>query len=244
MARSFLIRGMLCGLVAGLLVFLFAKYFGEPNVDGAIAVEDQIARAAGEPPEPVLVSRTLQATWGLFTGTMVFSIAVGGIYSLVYAFAWGRLGRLGARASAALIALGGFVAIYLMPYLKYPANPPSIGNPQTIGYRTALYFGVMVLSIVALVAALNLGRALLGRLGRWHAVLAGVAAYLAIMLVVDLVMPNIDEVPKIFPATLLWQFRLVALGMQAILWTALGLLFGELTERALARAPLSAFKRA
>lgn len=244
MARSFLIRGMLCGLVAGLLVFLFAKYFGEPNVDGAIAVEDQIARVAGEPPEPVLVSRTLQATWGLFTGTMVFSIAVGGIYSLVYAFAWGRLGRLGARASAALIALGGFVAIYLMPYLKYPANPPSIGNPQTIGYRTALYFGVMVLSIVALVAALNLGRALLGRLGRWHAVLAGVAAYLAIMLVVDLVMPNIDEVPKIFPATLLWQFRLVALGMQAILWTALGLLFGELTERALARAPLSAFKRA
>lgn len=244
MARSFLIRGMLCGLVAGLLVFLFAKYFGEPNVDGAIAVEDQIAKAAGGPPEPVLVSRTLQATWGLFTGTMVFSIAIGGIYSLVYAFAWGRLGRLGARASAALIALGGFVVLYLMPYLKYPANPPSIGNPDTIGYRTALYFGVMVLSVVALVAALNLGRALLGRLGRWHAVMAGVAAYLAIMVVVDLVMPNINEVPKIFPATLLWQFRLVALGMQAILWTALGLLFGELSERALARAPLRAIKRA
>jgi hypothetical protein len=244
MARSFLIRGMLCGLVAGLLVFLFAKYFGEPNVDGAIAVEDQLARAAGEAPEPVLVSRTLQASWGLFTATMVFAIAMGGIYSLVYAFAWGRLGRLGARASAALIALGGFVVLYLIPYLKYPANPPSIGNPDTIGYRTALYFGVMVLSIVALVAALNLGRALLGRLGRWHAVMAGVAAYLVIMVVVDLVMPNIDEVPKIFPATLLWQFRLVALGMQAILWTTLGLLFGELTERALARMPLGAIKRA
>jgi hypothetical protein len=244
MARSFLIRGMLCGLVAGLLVFLFARYFGEPNVDGAIAVEDQIAKAAGEPPEPVLVSRALQATWGLFTGTMVFSIAMGGIYSLVYAFAWGRLGRLGARASAALIALGGFVVLYLVPYLKYPANPPSIGNPETIGYRTALYFGVMVLSIMALIAALNLGRGLLARLGRWHAVIAGVAAYLAIMVVVDAVMPNIDEVPKIFPAALLWQFRLVALGMQAILWTVLGLLFGELTERALARTPLDAFKRA
>jgi hypothetical protein len=244
MARSFLIRGMLCGLVAGLLVFLFAKYFGEPNVDGAIAVEDQIARAAGEPPEPVLVSRTLQATWGLFTGTMVFSIAMGGIYALVYAFAWGRLGRLGARAAAALIALGGFVVLYLMPYLKYPANPPSVGNPDTIGYRTALYFGVLVLSIVALVAALNLGRALLGRLGRWHAAMAGVAASLVIMVVVDLAMPNINEVPDIFPAVLLWQFRLVALGMQVILWTALGLLFGELTERALARAPLNNLERA
>jgi hypothetical protein len=244
MARSFLIRGMLCGLVAGLLVFLFAKFFGEPRIDGALAIEDQLARAAGESPEPELVSRSLQATWGLFTGTMVFSVAMGGIYALVYAFAWGRLGRLGARPAAALIALGGFVVLYLVPFLKYPANPPSVGNPDTIGYRTALYFGILVLSIVALIAALNLGRALLGRIGRWHAVTAGVAAYLLIMVVVDLVMPNINEVPDIFPATLLWQFRLAALGMQAILWTALGLLFGELTERALARAPLRAFKGA
>jgi hypothetical protein len=244
MARSFLIRGMLCGLVAGLLVFLFAKYFGEPNVNGALAVEDQLAKAAGESPEPELVSRSLQASWGLFTGTMVFCVAMGGIYALVYAFAWGRLGRLGARPAAALIALGGFVVVYLVPFLKYPANPPSVGNPDTIGYRTALYFGVLVLSIVALIAALNLGRALLGRIGRWYAVMAGLAAYLVIMVVVDLVMPNINEVPNIFPATLLWEFRLVALGMQVILWTALGLLFGELTERALARAPRRAFKSA
>jgi hypothetical protein len=244
MARSFLIRGMLCGLVAGLLVFLFAKYFGEPNVDGAIAVEDQIHQAAGDPPDPVLVSRTLQATWGLFTGTMLFSIAMGGIFSLVFAFAWGRLGKLGIRATAALIALGAFVVIYLMPFLKYPANPPSIGNPATIGYRTGLYFGVVVLSIIALVAALNLGRALLGRFDRWHAIMAAVAIYAVIMIIVDLVLPNIHEVPAVFPPALLWQFRIVAVGIQAILWTTLGLLFGELTVRAMDRAPARAFKRA
>ncbi|MGN6103275.1 MAG: CbtA family protein, partial [Devosia sp.] len=65
MARSFLIRGMLCGLAAGILVFLFARFFGEPSVDGAIAVEEGIARAAGEAPEPELVSRAVQASWGL-----------------------------------------------------------------------------------------------------------------------------------------------------------------------------------
>ena len=244
MARSFLIRGMLCGLVAGVLVFLFAKYFGEPNVDGAIAVEDQIQQAAGDPPDPVLVSRALQATWGLFTGTMLFSIAMGGIFSLVFAFSWGRLGRLGVRATSALVALGGFVTVYLMPFLKYPANPPSIGNPETIGYRTALYFGVVVLSIIALVAALNLGRALLGRMERWHTIMVAVATYFVIMIAVDLVLPNINEVPSVFPAALLWQFRMVALGIQVILWTTVGLLFGELTERALARAPSRALKRA
>jgi hypothetical protein len=227
---------MLCGLVAGVLVFLFAKVFGEPNVDGAIAVEARVAAAAGEAPEPELVSRAVQASWGLFTGAMVFSVAIGGLYSLVFAFAWGRLGRLSPRATAALIALGGFVAVYLMPFLKYPANPPSVGNPDTIGYRTALYFGVMVFSIVGMVAAINLGRALWSRLGPWHAVLAAAAVYVVIMIAVDLVLPNINEVPEVFPAALLWQFRIAALGMQAILWSVLGLLFGELTQRALAKS--------
>ena len=43
--------------------------------------------------------------------------------------------------TAALIALSGFIAIYAVPILRYPANPPSIGNPDTIGMRTAIYFG-------------------------------------------------------------------------------------------------------
>lgn len=236
MARSFLIRGMLCGIVAGLLVFLFAKFFGEPNVDGAIAVEEQLARAAGEPEYPEIVSRAVQASWGLFTGTMLFSIAMGGLFSLVSAVAWGRVGRLGPRASSALIAGAAFVTVYLVPFLKYPANPPSVGNPETIGYRTTLYFGMIVISIIGMVAAINLGRSLLGRFGIWHAALAAGAAYLAIIVIANVVMPSINEVPEAFPANLLWQFRLVALGMQVILWGVLGIMFGELTERRLSPA--------
>ncbi|MGO9135375.1 MAG: hypothetical protein ACLP8A_15190 [Methylovirgula sp.] len=30
---------------------------------------------------------------------------------------------------------------------------------------------------------------------------------------------------------MLWRFRLAALGLQLVLWTAIGLLFGVLTER-------------
>jgi len=235
MARSFLIRGMLCGIAAGILVFLFARFFGEPNVDGAIAVEEAIAHAHGEADEPELVSRAVQASWGLFTGTMVFSIAMGGLFSLVFSFAWGRVGKLGARATAALIAGAAFVAVYLVPFLKYPANPPSVGNPETIGYRTALYFGMIVISIAAMIAALNLGKSLLGRYGAWHAAIGGGAAYLVIIVIAFVVMPSINEVPEQFPATLLWNFRTTALGIQVILWAVLGLGFGELTERSLAR---------
>ncbi|MEO8883618.1 MAG: CbtA family protein [Devosia sp.] len=236
MARSFLIRGMLCGIVGGLLMFLFAKFFGEPSVDAAIGIEEQIAKAAGDAPEPVLVSRALQAGWGLLTGAIPYSIAVGGLFSLVFAFCWGRMGRLGARASSALIAGASLVTIYLVPNLKYPANPPSVGNPETIGYRTYLYFGMIIISIAAMVAAINLGKSLVGRFDKWHSTIIAGAVYLAVISIAFAVMPNIDEVPKQFPATLLWQFRLSALGMQLILWTTLGLLFGELTERSMARS--------
>ena len=233
MARTFLIRGMICGIVAGLLVFLYAKFFGEPSVDGAIGVEDLLAKAAGEMPEPDLVSRDLQSTWGLFTGVMLFATAIGGLFSLLFAYAWGRMGKLNAQASAALLAGASFIAIYVVPFLKYPANPPSVGNPDTIGYRTELYFGMIVISIVAIVAALNLSLALARRMERWHAVLIGGAAYLAIIIVAYVVMPSINEVPETFPATLLWSFRTTAVAMQLILWAGIGLLFGELTQRRL-----------
>jgi len=236
MATKFLIRGILCGLAAGLLVFIFAKIFGEPNVDGAIGFEEQLAHLAGgaHEHEEEIVSRDVQTTWGLFVGVMVYATALGGLISLLYACARGRMGRLGARASAALLAGACFVAVYLVPFAKYPANPPSVGNPDTIGYRTQLYFGMIVIAIVAMVAAINLGRALVRRWGTWNAAIAGGVAFLVLAGIAYSLMPTINEVPDGFPAPLLWQFRTVAITMQLILWTSLGLLFGWLTERSLA----------
>jgi hypothetical protein len=233
MATKFLIRGILCGIAAGLLVFIFAKIFGEPNIDGAIGFEEQLAHlSGGHDHEDEIVSRDIQSTWGLFTGVMLYSVALGGIFSLLSAYAWGRMGKLGARATSALLAGACFVVLYLAPFLKYPANPPSVGNPGTIQYRTAIYFGLIVISIAGMVAAINLARALAGRFSIWHAALLGGALYLVVIAVAYLVMPSISEVPEGFPGVLLWQFRTASLGMQIVLWTALGLLFGELTARA------------
>jgi hypothetical protein len=235
MATKFLIRGLLCGLAAGLLVFICAKIFGEPNVDGAIGFEEQLAHLAGaHDHEEEIVSRDVQSTWGLFVGVMVYATALGGLFSLLYAYAWGRMGKLGARASAALLAGATFVAIYVVPFSKYPANPPSVGNPDTIGYRTELYFGMIVIAIVAMIASVNLGRALSKSWGNWNASIAGGAAFVLLVGIAYTLMPTINEVPDGFPAALLWQFRTVAFVLQLILWTSLGLLFGWLTKRALA----------
>jgi hypothetical protein len=233
---TLLLRGMAVGLVAGLLAFGFAKLFGEPQVDKAIAFEAQMAQAKGETPEPEIISRATQAGPGLFTSVMVYSAAIGGLYALVFAFAYGRVGDLSPRALAALLALGGFIAIVLVPEIKYPANPPSIGQPETIGPRTALFFGMLAISLATLALAIASARQLAVRLGAWNAVLVAAAGFTVVIAIAQYALPDVNEVPSQFSAVVLWRFRIAALGLHAVLWTVLGLLFGALVERDFAQA--------
>ncbi|HEY5879550.1 MAG TPA: CbtA family protein [Nakamurella sp.] len=235
-ARTFLIRGLLAGLVAGFVTFGVAYVIGEPSIDVAIAIEeagsagveehthDATPAVAGEHShdEDAEVPRDTQSTWGLATATIVIGVALGGIAGLAAAFAYGRFGRLSPRASTALVAAFGFVAISLVPYLKYPPNPPAVGNPDTIGQRTALYFSMLAVSVIAVVVAAIAARRLAPRIGTWNAGLAAGAGYLIVVLVTTALLPTIDEVPDSFPADLLWEFRTASLGVQFTLWLILG----------------------
>jgi predicted cobalt transporter CbtA len=257
MVRILLVRGMLVGILAGLLCFTFLKLYGEPQVDQAIAFETQLdkAKAAGDKgiglpnidmskdkdEEPELVSREVQAGLGLLTGVVVYSTAFGGLFALAFAFAYGRVaGGLSPQSSSALLAALGFVAVYLIPNLKYPANPPAIGDPETIGARTALYFTMIAISIAAMIAATAIKRPLVARFGNWNATLIVATTYLVLVAIAGLLLPSVNEVPDGFPAAVLWNFRLASIAAQLIMWATLGLLFGALTQRSLARGgPLS-----
>jgi hypothetical protein len=254
MVGSLLLRGMLVGVVGGLLAFGFARVFGEPEVDRAIAFEEMTKAAphahgeahthsdahahsemqASEAPEPELVSRTTQSGIGLATGVLVYGAAVGGLFALVFAFAYGRVGRLGPRATAALLALGAYVAVVLVPNIKYPANPPAIGHADTIGSRTALYFLMIVISVAALALTVTFARRLSAQFGAWNAAILAGAAFIVVIAIAQYAMPAINEVPDQFSAAVLWRFRVASLGIHAVMWTTIGLLFGALTERAMA----------
>jgi len=104
---ALLIRGMLVGVVAGLLAFGFAKLFGVPQVDFAIAFEEQVGQARGDAPETEMVSRAVQTGIGLLTAAVVYGAALGGLFALVFAVAYGRIGRLSPRLTAALLAGAG-----------------------------------------------------------------------------------------------------------------------------------------
>lgn len=228
--RNLLVRGMLAGLAAGLLALVVAYFLGEPRIDAAIAYEEAHSHEHGG---AELVSRTMQATGGLATGVLVYGVAFGGIAALAYCFALGRIGRFSPRASALLLAGAGLVAVYVVPFLKYPASPPAATNPDTIGRRTSLYFLMVLLSVLLAVGAVILGKRLAPRLGNWNATLVAGAFFVLVVGLAYAFLPSYNETPKTFSATLLWQFRLATLAVQATLWTAFGLVFGVLAERVL-----------
>ncbi|MFF3246944.1 CbtA family protein [Streptomyces sp. NPDC002870] len=228
--RGLLGRGMLAGLVAGVFALVVAYLLGESPVDAAIAFEESHSHEHGG---EELVSRTMQSTGGLATGVVVFGVAIGGIAALAFAVALGRIGRFGPRATALLVALGALLSVYVVPFLKYPPNPPAVGDPDTIGQRTTLYFLMILLSVLLTVAAVILGRRLAPRLGNWNASIAAAAAFVVAAGLAFAFLPSFNEVPKGFPATVVWEFRLATLAIQVTLWTCFGLVFGYLAERLL-----------
>jgi hypothetical protein len=231
MMRNLLVCGLVAGVCAGLLAAGFARIVGEPAVDAAIAFEESHAEPAAAPAAPAhqhaagpLVSRKIQSTVGLLSAALIYGLSLGGLFALAFAFVYGRVGKLSPAATALRLAGASFVVLFLVPFLKFPANPPAVGNPDTITRRTVLYFTMIGISILGAVLAVRV-RKLLAQHGPSTALAVGLASYVVVVLVAGLALPGIQEVPKEFPAVTLWEFRQATVGMQFVLWTALGSVF-------------------
>jgi hypothetical protein len=250
MEKRIIARGLLAGAVAGVLAFVFARIFVEPVIQRAIDYEDGVgeARAHGAHEHGVeLFTRGVQGNIGMGFGVLAFSVAMGALFAVVFCVAYGRVGAIPPRALSVLLAAGAFGAVYVVPFIKYPPNPPSIGREETIGERTGLYLLMMVLSLAFAVAAVWLGRRLAPRLGGWNATLAAVGSYVVAVGVAMLALPPVSETPApllddagaiIYPgfnADDLYHFRLFSLGTQLVMWATIGLVFAALASRMLER---------
>ena len=227
MVSAYLSRGMAAGLLAGLLAGLFAFFVGEPVLDRAIALEEASAGAHHEE----VFSRPTQKV-GLFFATGLFGVTVGGVFGIVYAFFRDRLAADSDFRRSISLAGAIFVGAFLIPFLKYPANPPSVGDPSTIRERTAAYFTLVALSLLATLIAWLAARSLkahgVDTLRRRLTVGAGLVVVVGVLFLLLPAAPSAGG----FPSGMLWAFRLSSLGTQLAFWAGLGLLFGALCERA------------
>ena len=272
LVSGLVLRAAGVGLLGGLVAFVFARIFAEPLIQRAVdyegargEAEAALAAAAGEPvgaEGSELFSRAVQGNVGIGVGIILFGLAVGCFFGVAYCLAYGRVGRVSARQLSLLVAGGGFLVLFLVPFLKYPANPPAVGNDATIAQRAGLYGVMVVACLVFGAAAIWLGQRLAPRFGTWNAtLLAGLAFVVVIGLVMVLlpplgslsanageVGPALTETPQplrdpsgaiVFPGfdpDLLYYFRLYSVMAQALLWGVIGVAFAPLAERLLARS--------
>jgi Probable cobalt transporter subunit (CbtA) len=232
---SLLRRGLIAGLLAGLVAGLFYLVVGEPVVREALSYE----RAASGGHAVEVFSRGTQQV-GLLAGVLLYGTAMGGVLGFLYALLEPRLAAGSAWDRSLRLAATAFASAWLVPFLKYPSNPPGVGDPATGPERTRLYLAMVAISLAASVGAWLLSRQLAGRgVPRAPRQLAVGAAYLLVILAAYALLPEVRQESAV-PAAVLWNARKVSAGGQALLWLSLGVSFGWLSlweEGARSRVP-------
>jgi predicted cobalt transporter CbtA len=230
--KPYLLRGALAGVAGSVASVLALLLLGESSINRAIELEEANA-VAGEAHEE-LFSRGTQVVGGV-VALVLFGVCVGLVFGVVYAATRHRLGADAEWRRARRLGAAAFVGVFLVPFLKYPANPPAVGDPDTIGSRTIAYASMVIVSVLAIVLAAAVhDRLRRGGLGEERAQPIAVLAWLVIVGVAMVVLPaNPDELN--IPAELVWSFRMASIGGQAAFWAVTATAFGLLSVQATAQ---------
>ena len=225
--RRLLGIGALAGLAAGAAAAVFMATVGRGPTRDAIALEEARDHASGAAHHQDLFSRGVQEIGGA-VGLLVFGLALGVVFAVVLAAVGPRLGSATPMGAAVRLGWVGFATVVLVPFLKYPANPPAVGDPATVNQRTLAYFAALALSILLSLAVWRLHAGL--RAGPVARAWAAAVLYGAGLTVIFLALPANPD-PLDAPADLVWPFRMASLGGLAAAWAALALTTGTLLTR-------------
>ncbi len=247
--RTIVLAALILGIAAGLAGAVFHTVATEPRIEDAIDIEEAAAEAdhamAGEEPgddgeDQVSVSRSDQRGAGLFLAYAATGAAFGLFLAVTSMSLRTTTGGPFRRVAVSGLVLAG--AITVAPWLKYPPNPPAVGDPDSVGERERLFVLLVVLAALLLAGLAHLSARL--RATGWtdhRRVAAVVAAGLVTSALLFAALPaSPDPVPV--PANLVWQFRLNSLTGNLLVWTlltiGLGVVWSEATSAA--RSPAAA----
>jgi hypothetical protein len=237
------LRYLAPGVVGGIVSFAFSRVMIEPLISAAVDYEGERehaeAQLAGGDHDHghELFSRSVQENVGAAVGVIAFAVAMGVLFAVCYTVIRNVLERRGVAtdptALAVLLSVGMFAAIALVPGLKYPANPPTVGLEDTIGSRSSAFLTITVVSVVSACAAVAAGLAWSRRWGKWPATAVAAGGYVIVMAIAFVLLPSFHEVPGPlsgpdgivvdgFPAQVLAEFRSYSVLNQALMWVTIG----------------------
>ena len=234
--RNILPLALVIGLLAGLLVGGFMNVFNVPVMEWAIELEGAAAAAeapAGEEEnEATGVLATLETLGaqriGLVMGLAVLGVVYGAIFTGLYHIVRRAVPGWNIWAWALIGGSLCFWSVSLFTQLKYPLNPPGIGEDSSLLARQGFQFLFIILSAFSVVAAGLVVRYIheAGWEGSQRSLgYAGVAvAYVVVAVIVFAVIPgNPDPIPEWVPEGLVIMFRTFSIVGHLLLWMIIAL---------------------
>jgi predicted cobalt transporter CbtA len=220
---SFLVVALISGAIAGTILGLVNLALVEPYLDKAIGIEVTNAASSGEEIDPIEQAsyRSWQKGGEIAAGT-VLGMSFGALLGVVFIF--GRKLIPGSNLKKALVLSGIiWLVIFMIPAIKYPANPPTVGDPDTINYRQYLYTSFILISGFTALGLSLLYTKMKVKSSLKFLVISTI--YTIIMIDAFIFVPsNPDAITA--PISLVNEFRIMSMLTMTIFWVVLGITFG------------------
>lgn len=173
-------------------------------------------------PDEVLQYRLWQKGGEIVAGT-ILGISISALFGLVFAYTRDSIPGSNNKKKGLMLAGTMFLILFLIPALKYPANPPAVGDPETIVYRQVLYIAMLAITGFSALLCRNMGQK------ESKYVIIPLVYVAIIVLAFILLPPNPDEIT--ISMDLVMNFRLVSVIKMGMFWGILGLLLGSFWDK-------------
>jgi Probable cobalt transporter subunit (CbtA) len=220
---TFIFVSLLSGVIAGVILAGVNYFVVEPFIDQAIGIEVDNSIASGEVVDfDELSSYRVWQKEGTFAAGAFLGLTYGAILGIVYVISRKYLPSSDDRKKALILAAIMCLSLYVVPFIKYPANPPAVGDQETIGLRDSLYTGYQLASgLIALGVSILMYK--LRRISYIKYIIP--VFYVGLVASIYAIFPaNPDEITA--PMDLVNAFRTVTFGTMVMFYLVLGAVFG------------------
>lgn len=219
---------VLSGSLAGVSLGLVNLVIVEPYLDTAIGIENQNLFASGEEEDTpefwanYYSYRVWQKGGQLLAGA-ILGTSLGTLFGIVFAYSKNSLPGKSMVKKALVLSLIMWATIYVIPFAKYPANPPTVGDPETIILRQSLYLAFMAISGLGALGFYQVYK----KVNKKAIAFVGYGIMMASVFVV--MPPNPDPVE--IDSSLLMGFRVTSMVGMSVFWGVVAIILGALWQK-------------
>ena len=221
-----LVSGALAGTIHGIANLAIV----EPYLDQAIGIENQNLFDSGEEEDTpqFWVEYDAYRDWqkgGQVLAGAILGTSIGALFGIVYALSRNSLPQGNDLKKTLTLAGIMWLTLFFIPFLKYPANPPTVGEAETVVLRAVLYLSFIAISGLGAVAFYQLSKKIKSK----SKIIPVVGYGMFIAIVFALMPPNPDEITA--PMDLVNGFRAMSVVAVSVFWVSIAVILGGLWHK-------------